>query len=323
MDVAIMKMLFLHLPTRHPNTYPELEISPLVQAAALVGVGLLFEGTGHRGMAEIMMEEIGRRPGSGSKETDSAADGINLLQGVTQDREGYALAAGLALGFITAGKGKNTSGSGDGRMEERLRYFINGGAESGNIGTQRGLAAAAGKPLAGGSIFGPGILGFDPTLGEPELRFSGGGIGSRDPGGVRGPGGAVADELAAAQGSSQTVGEGDLVNMGVTGPAAAVALGLMYSKTNNAAVGAMFMMPDSQFALDLVLPEHLMIRVWMRSLVMWDRVQPSWEWIMEQLPSLFRGPLSQLLQRKRGLTIDLEAVVQVTGIAFPATTGMS
>ena len=47
-DTSISRMLFLHLPTRHPSTYPELEISALVQAAALLGVGLLFQGSCHR-----------------------------------------------------------------------------------------------------------------------------------------------------------------------------------------------------------------------------------------------------------------------------------
>lgn len=30
-DSTISKTLFLHLPTRHPSSYPELDISPLVQ----------------------------------------------------------------------------------------------------------------------------------------------------------------------------------------------------------------------------------------------------------------------------------------------------
>ena len=47
-DATISKTRFLHLPTRHPSSYPELDISPLVQAAALAGVGLLFQGTAHR-----------------------------------------------------------------------------------------------------------------------------------------------------------------------------------------------------------------------------------------------------------------------------------
>ena len=47
-DSTISKMLFLHVPTRHPAVYPELELSPLVQSAALLGVGLLYQGSCHR-----------------------------------------------------------------------------------------------------------------------------------------------------------------------------------------------------------------------------------------------------------------------------------
>ena len=47
-DATISKTLLLHLPTRHPSSYPELDISPLVQAASLAGVGLLFQGSCHR-----------------------------------------------------------------------------------------------------------------------------------------------------------------------------------------------------------------------------------------------------------------------------------
>jgi hypothetical protein len=48
LDPAAAKMLFLHVPSRHPAGYPELELSPLVQAAALLGLGLLFQGSCHR-----------------------------------------------------------------------------------------------------------------------------------------------------------------------------------------------------------------------------------------------------------------------------------
>jgi len=48
LDPVISKMLFLHIPARHPATYPELELSPLVQASALLGVGLLYQGSCHR-----------------------------------------------------------------------------------------------------------------------------------------------------------------------------------------------------------------------------------------------------------------------------------
>lgn len=163
-------------------------------------------------MAEVMLEEIGRRPGSASKQAENSAAGINLhqaslgvgcveeeeeggdswkkgegrvgflvrtgahvlcflragwpaavqlshllltwlllipvctlgfitchcvstcclstcccvcvrscVQGVSQDREGYALAAGMALGLITLGRGRAALGLADLHLEERLR----------------------------------------------------------------------------------------------------------------------------------------------------------------------------------------------------------
>ena len=43
MEATTNRMLFLHLPTRHPANLPELELSSIVQAAALMGVGLLYQ----------------------------------------------------------------------------------------------------------------------------------------------------------------------------------------------------------------------------------------------------------------------------------------
>lgn len=48
MDPSISKLLFLHVSSRHPTMYPEVELSPLVQAAALMGIGLLYRGSCHR-----------------------------------------------------------------------------------------------------------------------------------------------------------------------------------------------------------------------------------------------------------------------------------
>lgn len=48
MDPSISKMIFLHLPTNHPAGYPELELSPLVQTAAVLALGMLYQGSRHR-----------------------------------------------------------------------------------------------------------------------------------------------------------------------------------------------------------------------------------------------------------------------------------
>ena len=69
-----------------------------------------------------MMEEIGRRPGGGG----GGEFGNTSTQGsaVSQDREGYALAAGLALGLITLGQGRAAVGLSDLHIEDRLRYIV-------------------------------------------------------------------------------------------------------------------------------------------------------------------------------------------------------
>eukprot|EP00882_Tetradesmus_deserticola_P034352 GHRQ01039373.1.p1 GENE.GHRQ01039373.1~~GHRQ01039373.1.p1 ORF type:complete len:131 (+),score=17.56 GHRQ01039373.1:1-393(+) len=103
-----------------------------VQAASLLGLGLLYQGSCHRLMTEIMLEEIGRTPGVNPSLTGGGpgADGgggsglgasLSSLMCVTQDREGYALAAGFGLGLICLGQGRNAPGLADLHLEERLR----------------------------------------------------------------------------------------------------------------------------------------------------------------------------------------------------------
>ena len=119
MDPAISKMLFLHLPSRHPAGYPELEIAPLVQTAAIVGLGLLYQESGHQSIAEILVQEIGRSPGA-----QDANDGRNrtaVQQGVTKDCEAYALAAGIAIGLVTLGKGRKAFPPSASSLESQLR----------------------------------------------------------------------------------------------------------------------------------------------------------------------------------------------------------
>ena len=48
MDPLVSKMLFMHAPSLGPQAYAELELSSLVQSAALLGLGLLFRGSCHR-----------------------------------------------------------------------------------------------------------------------------------------------------------------------------------------------------------------------------------------------------------------------------------
>lgn len=91
MDVATTKIMSIHLEALLPPTSTELDVPPMLQVAAVLGVGLLYQGSVHRHIAEVLLGEIGRPPGP---EMEHCID-----------RESYALASGLALGLVTLGVG--------------------------------------------------------------------------------------------------------------------------------------------------------------------------------------------------------------------------
>lgn len=112
MHSAIAKMLCLHIPALHPPSFTELELEvpALVQIAALLGVGLLYQASGQRLMTEVMLGEIARPP-------------TNELLGC---RESYALTAGIALGMIALGRGPDAAGLVDLNIEDKLGLYIHG-----------------------------------------------------------------------------------------------------------------------------------------------------------------------------------------------------
>ena len=59
MDVATTRLLSIHVATLLPPTSTELDISHNIQVAAVLGIGLLYQSTAHRHMAEVLLSEIG------------------------------------------------------------------------------------------------------------------------------------------------------------------------------------------------------------------------------------------------------------------------
>ena len=113
-DARLSKTLCLYLPTLLPQRHQDIDISPLVQTAALAGLGLLHVGSGHRLMTEFLLAEMSRRPTSDRCDT----------------REGLALTAGWALGLVLLGKGAERTGLGglvDLHIEDRLVQHFMGG----------------------------------------------------------------------------------------------------------------------------------------------------------------------------------------------------
>ena len=59
MDVATTRLLSIHVAALLPPTSTELDISHNIQVAAVLGIGLLYQSTSHRHMAEVLLAEIG------------------------------------------------------------------------------------------------------------------------------------------------------------------------------------------------------------------------------------------------------------------------
>ncbi|KAL0964539.1 hypothetical protein UPYG_G00325360 [Umbra pygmaea] len=123
MDMSITRLLSIHIPALLPPTSTELDVPHNVQVAAVVGVGLVYQGTGHRHNAEVLLAEIGRPPGPEME--------------YCTDRESYSLAAGLALGMVCLGHGSNLIGMTDLNVPEQLYQYMVGGHRRTHAGINR------------------------------------------------------------------------------------------------------------------------------------------------------------------------------------------
>ena len=255
------RTLFLHLPSKHPASFPELELPHTVQAAALVGIGLLYRGTAHRAMVDALLSEL-RRASAGP---EVASDG----------REGHALAAGLALGTVLLGHGRGGSAHiadlcVDAHLVSLMRYDASVAAAA---------AAAATSGTAGEGSGAAGGTSTDALAILPVLRSLNGDMAVPNP--------------YARGGGLFLPGAG--VNLGVTGPGAALALGLWFLRTGDLSVASQFQVPASPAALDDVRPEQLLLRIVARALVLWDGVHGSPAWVDAQLPPFLASALETQL----------------------------
>ena len=94
----------------------------MVQSCALLGVGLLYQGTGHRLVVEQMLSAI--RPPPWEPHLAGPANGVPV-----DGREAYALCGGFALGLVVLGMGRETPGLSDLRLDEQLGAMVNVGIQ--------------------------------------------------------------------------------------------------------------------------------------------------------------------------------------------------
>ncbi|XP_058442829.1 anaphase-promoting complex subunit 1 isoform X2 [Malaya genurostris] len=123
MDTKTTKLLSVHIEALLPPTAVELDISQNIQVASLMGIGLVYQGTAKRHIAEVLLQEIGRPPGPEME---------NYVE-----RESYALTAGLALGLVTLQQGEKSSALRDLDIPDTLHYYMVGGNKRPLIGAQK------------------------------------------------------------------------------------------------------------------------------------------------------------------------------------------
>lgn len=59
----------------------------------------------------------------------------------------------------------------------------------------------------------------------------------------------------------------------------------------NVSVASSLHLPETHFALDYVRPDLLGLRVISRSLILWNDIEPTSEWIERQVPSIVKNSL--------------------------------
>lgn len=123
MDSTTTKLLSIHIEALLPPTALELDIPQNIQISSIMGIGLLYQGTAKRHIAEVLLQEIGRPPGP---EMENSVE-----------RESYALTTGLALGLVTLGKGESVPGLRDLELTDTLHYYMIGGKKRSLTGAQK------------------------------------------------------------------------------------------------------------------------------------------------------------------------------------------
>lgn len=234
MHEKLTKMMCLHIKYFNEAGFsvPDFNVSVNVQTAAILGLGLLHQGSSEHLIVEGLFAELAYRPKPG--------DPVN-------DREGLALAAGLSIGLIDLGNGSSAISTSDGRLimyangySGKTSVMVDVHSESGPAKSDSGNAQDRGNS----------------TLADSE---------------------------------TSRIKEGNFVNADVVSPGALLALALIYLKTNDKRLADRIVVPKTLYSLDRARPHHVYLRILARSIIMWDDIKATKQWILEAIPCLLQG----------------------------------
>lgn len=97
--------------------------------------------------------------------------------------------------------------------------------------------------------------------------------------------------------------------------AAVVAIALIFMKSENQILARKIDVPESILQFDYIRPDIFLLRTLAKHLIMWSQIQPTFQWVKENLPQSYRNRSS--LQTIKTLTSeDLPFFNVITGICF-------
>ncbi|KAJ2489864.1 Anaphase-promoting complex subunit 1 [Coemansia sp. RSA 2050] len=182
MNSSVSKILSLHIPNLLPPGSSELMLlSYGTQAAAMLGLGLLFMRSQNRRMVEVMLRELLSIKQGPLGNTSSALDGSDAAESTA---ECYSLASGFALGLVVLGQGLSTQSLADLQLLDTLSEVMGSGStgvdhgrgSAGNLSLDasgpQGLASGAGSISDLGLVAALGLAFLGTDYGPAAQRLA-------------------------------------------------------------------------------------------------------------------------------------------------------
>jgi anaphase-promoting complex subunit 1 len=90
-------------------------------------------------------------------------------------------------------------------------------------------------------------------------------------------------------------------DINLTSPAATIGLGLMYLRTERQDIADLLAIPETVLELNRIQPSFILIRTIARSLILWNSIEPTREWLSSQMPASL---LDALQNRPKDKPVD-------------------
>lgn len=171
------------------------------------------------------------------------------------DRPAYKLCAGFSLGLIMLGKGNGSAASvipfkqNIPPMSQRLIYMMKGMRRDKCVFLPQTVVPVANE--------------------TPSLPFASG-------------------VLSTTSQVANHVKESDNINIHLSADPAAIALGMMFMKTNNEFVADALALPNTITEIERIKPDSMYSRVLGYCLVMWDKIEPTHDFVKTLIPEVIQ-----------------------------------